>query len=86
MDEQTTRMIQQLKSNPAALQALMQSRDGQALLQMLSGGDRGASLQRAAQSAAKGNPAEMARMVRQVMDTPDGAALVERISKAMGGR
>ena len=59
MDEQTARMIQQLKSNPAMLQALMQSRDGQALMQMLSGGDRGASLQRAAQSAAKGNPAEM---------------------------
>ena len=62
MDEQTARMIQQLKSNPAMLQALMQSRDGQALMQMLSGGDRGASLQRAAQSAAKGNPAEMVRM------------------------
>jgi len=40
MDEQTARMIQQLKSNPAMLQALMQSRDGQALMQMLSGGDR----------------------------------------------
>ena len=39
MDEQTARMIQQLKSNPAMLQALMQSRDGQALMQMLSGGD-----------------------------------------------
>ncbi len=38
MDEQTARMIQQLKSNPAMLQALMQSRDGQALMQMLSGG------------------------------------------------
>ena len=55
MDEQTARMIQQLKSNPAMLQALMQSRDGQDLLRMLSGGDQGASLQRAAQSAAKGN-------------------------------
>ena len=32
MDEQTARMIQQLKSNPAMLQALMQSRDGQAKL------------------------------------------------------
>ena len=63
MDEQTARMIQQLKSNPAMLQALMQSRDGQDLLRMLSGGDQGASLQRAAQSAAKGNPAEMVRMV-----------------------
>ena len=37
MDEQTARMIQQLKSNPAMLQALMQSWDGQALMQMLSG-------------------------------------------------
>ena len=62
MDEQTARMIQQLKSNPAMLQALMQSRDGQALMQMLSGGDRGASLQRAAQSAAKGDTAALSAM------------------------
>ena len=86
MDEQTARMIQQLKSNPPMLQALMQSRDGQDLLRMLSGGDQGASLQRAAQSAAKGNPAEMVRMVNQLMQSPDGAALVDRISKAMNGR
>ena len=86
MDEQTARMIQQLKSNPAMLQTLMQSRDGQALLQMLSGGDQGASLQRAAQSAARGNPAEMVRMVNQLMQSPDGAALVDRISKALTGR
>ena len=83
MDEQTARMIQQLKSNPAMLQALMQSRDGQALMQMLSGGDRGASLQRA---AAKGNPAEMVRMVNQLMQSPDGAALIDRINKTMNGR
>ena len=86
MDEQTARMIQQLKSNPAMLQALMQSRDGQALMQMLSGGDRGASLPRAAQSAAKGNPAEMVRMVNQLMQSPDGAALIDRINKTMNGR
>ena len=86
MDEQTSRMIQQLKSDPAMLQALMQSRDGQALLQMLSGRDRGASLQRAAQAAAQGNPAEMARLVSQVMKSPGGAALAERISKAVNGR
>ena len=86
MDEQTARMIQQLKSNPAMLQALMQSRDGQDLLRMLSGGDQGASLQWAAQSAAKGNPAEMVRMVNQLMQSPDGAALIDRINKAMNGR
>ena len=84
MDEQTSRMIQQLKSNPAMLQALMQSRDGQALLQMLSGGDRGASLQRAAQSAARGDPAEMVRMVNRLMQSPDGAALVAQLREARG--
>lgn len=83
MDEQTARMIQQLKSNPAMLQALMQSRDGQDLLRMLSGGDQGASLQRAAQSAAKGNPAEIMRMMNQVMQSPAGAELVQRINRSM---
>ena len=83
MDEQTARMLQHLKSNPAMLQSLMQSQDGQALLQMLSGGDQGASLQRAAQSAAKGNPTEMIRMVTQVMKSPGGAELVNRINQAV---
>ena len=83
MDEQTNRMIQQLKSNPAMLQSLMQSRDGQALLQMLSAGDQGASLQRAAQSAAKGNPAEIMRMMNQVMKSPAGAELVPRINRSI---
>lgn len=83
MDEQTKRMIQQLKANPAMLQSLMQSRDGQALMQMLSAGDQGASLQRAAQSAAKGNSAEIMRMMNQVMQSPAGAELVQRINRSM---
>ena len=86
MDEQTTRMIQQLRANPAMLQSLMQSQDGQALLRMLSAGDQGASLQRAAQSAAKGNPAEMMRMMNQVMKSPAGAELVQRINRSMKGK
>ena len=86
MDEQTTRMFQQLKNNPAALQALMESPDGQALLRMLSAGDQGASLQRAAQSAAKGNPAEMMRMMNQVMKSPAGAELVQRINQSIKGK
>ena len=38
------------------------------------------------QSAAKGNPAEMVRMVNQLMQSPDGAALIDRINKTMNGR
>ena len=62
------------------------SQDGQALLRMLSAGDQGASLQRAAQSAAKGNPAEMMRMMNQVMKSPAGAELVQRINQSIKGK
>ena len=83
MDEKTNRLVQQLKNNPAMLQALMHSRDGQSLMRLLTQGDQGAGLQRAAQAAAMGRPEEMVRMVNQVMQTPGGAALVERISQAV---
>ena len=83
MDENTTRLVEQLRSNPAMLQGLMRSQDGQALMQMLTQGDRGTSLQRAAQAAALGNPTEMVKMMNQVMKSPGGAALVERSNKAI---
>ena len=83
MDEKMAQMAEHLKQNPAMLKNLMQSRDGQALMRMLTQQDQGASLQKAAQSAAKGDPAELARMVTKMMQSPDGAALVERINKAL---
>ena len=83
MDEKTTRLAEQLKNNPAMLQALMRSQDGQALMQMLTQGDRGAGLQRAVQSAARGDPADMVKLVNQVMQSPGGAELVARINKAV---
>ena len=83
MDEKMTQMAEHLKQNPAMLKNLMQSRDGQTLMQMLTQKDQGAALQKAAQSAARGDPADMVRMVNQLMQSPDGAALVDRINKAM---
>ena len=83
MDEKSAQMAEQLRKNPAMLKSLMQSRDGQALMQMLTQGDQGAALQRAVQSAAKGRPEEMVKMVNQVMQSPGGADLVERINKAV---
>lgn len=83
MDENTARMAEQLRKNPAMLKSLMQSRDGQALMQMLTQGDQGAGLQRAVQSAAKGDTTAMVRMVNQIMQSPEGAELVERINKAV---
>lgn len=83
MDEMTMKLTEQLKRNPAALRALMQSSDGQKLIQLLTKNDRGAGLQQAVQSASKGNPAQMAELVKRIMESPDGAALVERIQKAV---
>ena len=83
MDEKTAQLAEQLKKNPAALRALMYSGDGKQLMAMLTQQDGGAGLQRAVQSAAKGNPSEMVEMVQQLMRQPEGAALVERIQKAV---
>ena len=83
MDENTARLAEQLKSYPALLRQLAQSKDGQTLMRMLTQQDQGAALQKAAQSAARGDTADMVRMVTQLMQSPDGAALVERINKAL---
>ena len=83
MDEKSAQMAEQLRKNPAMLKSLMQSRDGQTLMQMLTQGDRGAGLQRAVQSAAKGDTTAMVQMVNQIMQSPEGAELVERINKAV---
>ena len=83
MDESTARLAQQLKQNPDLLRSLMQSRDGQTLMQLLTQGDQGAGLQRAAQAAAQGNPAEMMQMMNRILQDPNGAALAERIRNAI---
>ncbi len=83
MNDQTTRLANQLKNNPAALQALMQSRDAQALMQLLTRGDQGAGLRQAAQAAAKGDTAQMMQLVEQLRQDPNGTALMQRIQQAI---
>jgi hypothetical protein len=82
MDSNAKRAIEALQSNPAAAQALFQSQDGRRLMEMLTQGDQGAALQRATQNASKGNINDMVQMIRQVMSSPEGAALAKRISDA----
>ena len=81
MDDMTARLADQLKRNPSRLRSLMQSRDGQSLMRMLN--SQGPGLQQAAQAAAKGDSAQLSEMVNRLMQSPEGAALVERINKAV---
>jgi hypothetical protein len=76
-------MVERLKQNPAALKSVMQSQDGQRLMQLLSGNDGGKTLNRAAMQATGGNTAEMVRLISGIMQSADGAALVERINKSL---
>lgn len=83
MDTKTAQMAERLRKNPAVLKSLMQSRDGQTLMQMLTQGDQGAGLQQAVQSAAKGDTTAMVQMINQIMQSPEGAEVVERINRAV---
>ena len=83
MDEKTKQLIQALKANPGAVQAQIRTQDGQSLLRMLTQRDQGAALQRAAQNAARGDTSEMAGMISQIMKSPEGAALIQRINQTV---
>ena len=76
-------MMERLKRDPAALQAVMGSRDGQMLLGLLSGSDGGRTLQQAVRQAAAGDASAISGMPQGIMSTPQGAALVQRIGESL---
>ena len=76
-------IMEKFQKNPAAIHQLMQSKDGQVLMQMLNGADNGASLQKAVTQAAMGNTAQITQMLQKVMQSPEGAALIGRISQSL---
>ena len=80
MDVSERDLARKLRENPALLQSLMRSRDAQTLFRMLGGQDGG--FRRAVQSAAQGDTEEIARRLRQVAQTPEGAAVMERLRRA----
>ena len=67
MDHSTQQLIDKFKRNPAIAQSLLQSGDGQRLMQMLTSQDGGAALNHAAQNAAAGK-------------SPEGMAIMNRIN------
>jgi len=83
MDDTMKQLTDMLREHPAQIEAAAHSRDGQELLALLAGGSSGAALQQAAASAAQGNPAEMVRMLARIMQSPEGAELIGRISRAI---
>ena len=83
MDQNTAQLIEKFRRNPAMAQSLLQSGDGQKLMQMLTRQDGGAALNRAAQSAAMGNTKELAAMLSSLMQSPEGMAVMNRINGSL---
>ena len=80
MDHSTQQLIDKFKRNPAIAQSLLQSGDGQRLMQMLTSQDCSAALNHAAQNAAAGNTKELATMLSNLMKSPEGMAIMNRIN------
>mgnify|MGYP006910804926 CR=1 FL=1 len=78
MDQNTAQLIEKFRRNPAMAQSLLQSGDGQKLMQMLTRQDGGAALNR----AAMGNTKELAAMLSSLMQSPEGMAVMSRISES----
>jgi hypothetical protein len=76
-------LLRSLGKDSNTLRSIMNSADGQTLMRMLAGQDGGTSLRQAAQSAMQGDTAQMSRMIQNLMNTPDGAKLAERIRQAV---
>ena len=81
MDAKTSAAIERLRQNKELATQLMRSGDGKTLLATLTKDDGGAALNRAAASAAKGDTAELARMLQGLMNDPNAAAAMRRLSE-----
>ena len=71
--------LQQFLNDKKAVAALAKSPDAQALAKMLSRSGDQAALQKA-----KGNPEQLREMVKSIVGSPDGAALLRRLDQTLG--
>ena len=76
-------VMKQLQANKDALLHLMNSPDGKKLVQMLQQQAGSGTLKWAAGAAAKGDTAGITQILQNLVNTPEGAQVVERINRTM---
>lgn len=76
--------LQQLLSDKAVLAQVASSPDAKALASMLSQGQSQASLKQIAENAAKGDTAQLSRLIQSVAGSPGGAELLRRLNESFG--
>lgn len=83
MELNAQELMEKLQNDRSALERLMRSPDGTRLMQLLTQKDGGAALKNAAGSAARGDTAQMAQLVQQLMQSDEGAAIAERLRRSL---
>ena len=76
--------LQQLLSDKAVLAQVASSPDAKALAGMLSQGTDQASLQKIAESAARGDTSQLKSLIQSISSTPGGAELLQRLGNSFG--
>ena len=76
-------VLQQVKNDPQMVQRVMHSPDGQKLMQLLTSADGGSTLSQAATAASSGNTAQMVAMLKKIIQSPEGAALMGRLGSQL---
>ena len=86
-------VMKQLQANKGALLQLMNSPDGKRLVQLINQQAGSGNLKRAgaaasgghtaAGAAAKGDTTDISRIIQDLVRTPEGAQVVERINRTM---
>lgn len=71
-----------LQVNPQALERLSQSADGQKLMAILQQGNSSA-LDHATEAGKNGNYAEMANLIKGIMGSAEGRALLQRLANQL---
>ena len=66
-----------------ALLQLMNSPDGKRLVQLINQQAGSGNLKRAVGAAAKGDTTDISRIIQDLVRTPEGAQVVERINRTM---
>ena len=86
MDNRNNQLERELRNNPELLRHIMNSQDGQTLMRLLTQADRGQRFRQAVRSAANGDASAMAGCLREVTQSPEGAALIARLQGLMNQR
>nr|WP_317324549.1 hypothetical protein [uncultured Flavonifractor sp.] len=80
MDPKQTDPTALLARNRAKLEQAVRSPDAQRLMELLNQ-NAGSRLKGAAAAAARGDTGDLAAMVRQLMESKEGAQLIQRLSQ-----